>query len=65
MKLKELFEFRAVPMVGPDVNRPTPVANMKVSPPLPDELCKDRTYCERKKKKKKEKKRHYVIRRPM
>ena len=53
MKLKDLLEFNAV-----GNNRPTPVANMKVSPPLPDELCKDRTYCERKKKKKDEIKRN-------
>lgn len=48
MKLIDIFEFTAV-----GNNRPTPVANAKVSPPLPDEMCKDRTYCERKKKKKK------------
>lgn len=58
MKLKDLLEFNAV-----GNNRPTPVANMKVSPPLPDELCKDRTYCERKKKKKK--RMRYVIKRPI
>ena len=53
MKLKDILEFNAVGMgPGGDASRPTPVANVKVSPPLPDELCKDRTYCERKKKKK-------------
>ncbi len=57
MKLKDILEFNAVGMgPGGDASRPTPVANAKVSPPLPDELCKDRTYCERKKKKKKGKK---------
>ena len=56
MKLRDIFEFRVVGMAGGDASRPTPVSNVKVSPPLPDELCKDRTYCERKKKKKKGKK---------
>jgi hypothetical protein len=46
MKLKDLLEFSAV-----GNNRPSPGANIHVSPPLPDELCKDRTYCENKKKK--------------
>lgn len=59
MKLKEVFAYRAVPSSGIGTDRPTPVSNIKVSPPLPDELCKDRTYCERKKKKKK---RHVIKR---
>ena len=52
-----LCEFNAVPASGSSADRPTPVANAKVSPPLPSELCKDRTYCERKKKKKKSRRR--------
>ena len=51
MKLKDLFEFRAVPAVGPDASRPTPVSNVKTTPPDPEEYCKDRVWCEKKKKK--------------
>lgn len=52
MKLSELFEFKAVPAVGPDVNRPTPVTFKQMVPPSEEEWCKDRSFCERKKKKK-------------
>lgn len=63
MKLKEVFAYKAVPGIGVgDANRPTPVSNIKVSPPLPDELCQDRTYCERKKKKKKKRKLREILR---
>lgn len=38
MKLKDLKEFRAVPAIGPDANRPTPVTFRSMAPPLPDEM---------------------------
>jgi len=38
MKLKDIKEFRAVPAVGSDVNRPTPATFRNMAPPLPDEL---------------------------
>lgn len=36
--IKDLMEFRAVPGVGPDADRPTPVVSRRMAPPLPHEL---------------------------
>ena len=61
MKLSDLFEFKAVPVVGPDASRPTPASSLQkwglVNHPLPHQLCKDRDWCEQKEKKKKKRKR--------
>lgn len=42
MKLKDFFEFHAVPAVGPKVDRPTPVTFRRMSPPLPQQLYAQR-----------------------
>ena len=60
MKLSDLFEFNAVPVVGPGASRPTPAASLQhygtVNAQLPHQFCKDRTWCEQKEKKKKKRK---------
>lgn len=60
MKLSELLEFNAVPVVGADASRPTPVSALQgwglVNAPLPHQFCKDRDWCEQKEKKKKKRK---------
>jgi mannose-6-phosphate isomerase-like protein (cupin superfamily) len=47
-KLKELLEFKAVPAVGPDANRPTPVSNLQhwgwSNAPLPGTVYADHEY---------------------
>lgn len=61
MKLQDIIEFRAVPVVGPDASRPTPSASVQkygvINEPLPHQYCKDRDWCEQKEKKKKKSKR--------
>lgn len=59
MKLKDIIEnsvAKVVPDHGVAASRTTPVAAIATDPPLPDDLCDGRYYCERKKKKDKKKK---------